>query len=144
MAKADGKAKKSGGKGGKSAKGRKGALPKAIAGVDLPSSLRSKANWLLERADDEVVRDILIAGALAAAAALLGKAAHEANEGESLTSPDNRARLKAAAAAGGAAMAAQILHAIERVSAERSGGEPAPTESSTSRLVKAAASALSR
>lgn len=92
--------------------------PSRRAGIG--SALRNTANTLLAKADDEAVKAILTAGALAAAAVILGdKAADEfkdrRGDGEGLTpdTPAGRARLKAAAAAGGAAMGAQLLKSLE-------------------------------
>lgn len=80
------------------------------------SALRNTANTLLAKADDEAVKAILTAGALAAAAVILGdKAADEFKEGDAARddTPAGRARLRAAAAAGGAAMGAQLLKTLE-------------------------------
>lgn len=82
----------------------------------LGSSIGSLANRLLAQADEEAVKNILTAGALAAAAVMLGEAAVEAVEdrdGTRADTPPSQTKLKAAAAAGGAAMGAQLLKTLE-------------------------------
>lgn len=80
-------------------------------GPSLSAKLRDTAGKLLARADDEALKNILTAGALAAAAVMLGEAAADAVD--DADTPAGKAKLKAAAAAGGAAMGAQLLRTLE-------------------------------
>jgi len=81
------------------------------SGPSLSTKLRDTASKLLARADDEALKNILTAGALAAAAVMLGEAAADAVE--DADTPQGKAKLRAAAAAGGAAMGAQLLRTLE-------------------------------
>lgn len=92
--------------------------PRRPRGPGLSTRLRDTANKLLARTDEEAVKNILTAGALAAAAVMLGEAAVDAVE--DADTPQRKAKLKAAAAAGGAAMGAQLLRTLEQ-SRERKG-----------------------
>lgn len=91
--------------------------PRRPRGPGLSTRLRDTANKLLARADEEAVKNILTAGALAAAAVILGEAAAEAVE--DADTPQGKAKLKAAAAAGGAAMGAQLLRTLEETRERR-------------------------
>lgn len=86
--------------------------PSRVSG--LGTALRDGANKILAKADDEAVKAILTAGALAAAAVILGdKVGEDIRDGGIADTPAKRDRLKAAAAAGGAAMGAQLLKTLD-------------------------------
>lgn len=130
--------------GGKADKPRsKSAIPKQIAGVKIPKTLRDSGKAAMKLAQNPVARELLSAGLIAAATAVTansrarkaaldgGRDAADAVSGAAATASDNAAKL-------GAALVDAAGNAAQRF---LNGDKAAKTKSATARKAKPASKA---